>query len=49
MSGPEDREGAPEAYPSGKPFSSAETDPLFQRAIPVTKELTDYGTRKLIS
>ena len=44
MSGPEDREGAPEAYGRSTPFRPAETDPLVQRAIPVAKELPGYGT-----
>ena len=40
MSGPEDREGAPEPYET--PFRAAKTDPLVQRAIPVAKELPGY-------
>ena len=42
MSGPEDREGAPEPYASTTPFRAAKTDPLLQRAIPVSKELPGY-------
>jgi sulfate permease, SulP family len=44
VSGPDDREGAPEAYASGTQFRPAETDPLLQRAIPVAKELPGYRT-----
>ena len=42
MSGPEDREGAPEPYASSAPFRPAKPDPLLQRAIPVAKELPGY-------
>jgi len=42
VSGPEDREGAPERYGSTTPFRAAKTDPLLQRAIPVAKELPGY-------
>ena len=42
MSGPEDREGAPEPYAGSKPFRPAKPDPLLQRAIPVAKELPGY-------
>jgi high affinity sulfate transporter 1 len=42
VSGPEDREGAPEPYASSKPFRAAKPDPLLQRAIPVAKELPGY-------
>ena len=42
MSGPEEREGAPEPYASAKPFRPAKPDPLLQRAIPVAKELPGY-------
>jgi SulP family sulfate permease len=42
VSGPEDPEGAPEPYTSTTPFRAAETDPLWQRAIPVAKELPGY-------
>ena len=42
MSGPDDREGAPEDYGSTTPFRAAKTDPLLQRAIPVAKELPGY-------
>jgi hypothetical protein len=42
VSGPEDREGAPEPYGSSTPFRAAEPDPLLQRAIPVAKELPGY-------
>jgi MFS superfamily sulfate permease-like transporter len=44
VSGTEDREGAPEPYPSSTPFRPAATDPLLQRAIPVAKELPGYRT-----
>jgi sulfate permease, SulP family len=44
VSGPEDREGAPESYASTTPFRAAKTDPLLQRAIPVAKELPGYRT-----
>jgi sulfate permease, SulP family len=44
VSGPEDREGAPEPYASAKPFRPAKPDPLLQRAIPVAKELPRYRT-----
>ena len=44
MSGPEDREGAPEPHASSKPFRAAKPDPLLQRAIPVAKELPGYRT-----
>jgi SulP family sulfate permease len=44
VSGPEDREGAPEPYGSSTPFRPAKPDPLLQRAIPVTKELPSYRT-----
>jgi high affinity sulfate transporter 1 len=42
VSGPEDREGAPEPYASSAPFRPAKPDPLLQRAIPVAKELPGY-------
>jgi hypothetical protein len=42
VSGPEEREGAPEPYASAKPFRPAKPDPLLQRAIPVAKELPGY-------
>jgi high affinity sulfate transporter 1 len=44
VSAPEDREGAPEASASSRPFRPAPTDPLLQRAIPVAKELPGYRT-----
>ena len=44
MSGPEDREGAPDRYASSIPFRPAEPDPLVQRALPVAKELPGYRT-----
>jgi sulfate permease, SulP family len=42
VNGPEDREGAPDAEASAGPFRRAEPDPLWQRAIPVAKELPEY-------
>ena len=42
MNGPEDGEGAPDAQASAAPFRRAEPDPLWQRAIPVAKELPEY-------
>jgi sulfate permease, SulP family len=42
MSGPKDREGAPEPYADKAPFRAAKPDPLLQRAIPVAKELPGY-------
>jgi sulfate permease, SulP family len=44
VSGPEDREDAPEPYASSTPFRPAKPDPLLQRAIPVAKELPGYRT-----
>jgi sulfate permease, SulP family len=44
VSGPEEREGAPEPHAGPAPFRAAEADPLWQRAIPVTKELPGYRT-----
>jgi len=41
---PEEREGAPEPYVGPTPFRAAEVDPLWQRAIPVAKELPCYRT-----
>ncbi len=39
---PENREGAPDPDTSATPFRPAEPDPLWQRAIPVAKELAGY-------
>jgi MFS superfamily sulfate permease-like transporter len=44
VKGPEDREGAPEPDASATAFRPAEPDPLWQRAIPVAKELPGYRT-----
>ena len=44
MSNPDDREGPPGADASATPFRHAEPDPLWQRAIPVAKELPGYRT-----
>jgi high affinity sulfate transporter 1 len=44
VSNPEDQEGAPDPHASATPFRPAKPDPLWQRAVPVAKELPDYGT-----
>jgi hypothetical protein len=44
VNAPEDREGAPEPDASATAFRPAEPDPLWQRAIPVAKELPGYRT-----
>jgi hypothetical protein len=49
VSGPEDREAAPEPYATAAPFRPAKPDPLFQRAIPVAKELPGYIERRSFS
>ncbi len=41
---PGDDEGAPDPQASATPFRRAEPDPLWQRAIPVAKELPGYRT-----
>jgi MFS superfamily sulfate permease-like transporter len=42
VSAPHDGEGAPDGYTGATPFRPAEPDPLWQRAMPVAKELPRY-------
>ena len=43
MSGAQEPEGAPDAYPGTAPFQPAERDPLLHRMVPVAKSLTAGG------